>query len=683
MIKRVMSAIQKFLNLCKPILEAGVKSAAPHERARVRQANTIAALLACAAFLHSLFYFYVGSSLMGGIVAVIGLSMLGIPALNYKGKTLAARFYQPILFTAVVAIISPLIGHHAGLSSLFFPAISIAFFVFDYSERRHLIWTVVITMTLAIVSEVVARTVSPVLPVDPASVEAMELSAWVAASFLMLVQLTFHFRSMEASRREVASTHQITDAILEANEDAVMFLDRDMRILYMNPVAIDGFKKTGRTASLGQRFFQIHDELPPPQHRELIERSVENQAPFQVEFFHEGFGWLELRTSPSAQGVSVSYRNINERKQAEASVRESEQLQRTIFEQAATALAVLSPEGTFLNTNAALSQLTGYEESELLGSSIRILLPDSEKEENCSEVRKLTSGELQAIAGERLYLHKSGKALTTYSHLSCLRDVAGSATHLVWAVDDLSERKLAEQRLLQSAKMSSLGEMAGSIAHEINNPMTVISLSAEQLGMAAEDGVVSTKLVEKISERILNTADRITKIIRGLKAFSRNAEHDPMVEVPLQTIVDDSLTLCREKFRFHEIDLRVGEIPDVSLSCRPTEISQVLLNLLTNSFDAVDTLNGDKWVALDLDLRSFGKVTIRVTDSGAGIPERIAARIFEPFFTTKELDKGTGLGLSISKGIIETHGGRFYLDTTAANTSFVIELPLSETASVS
>ncbi|RYZ66100.1 MAG: HAMP domain-containing histidine kinase, partial [Proteobacteria bacterium] len=137
--------------------------------------------------------------------------------------------------------------------------------------------------------------------------------------------------------------------------------------------------------------------------------------------------------------------------------------------------------------------------------------------------------------------------------------------------------------------------------------------------------------------------------------------------------------LCREKFRYKGVDLRVGAIPDVNLICRPTELSQVLLNLLNNAFDAVEEAEANqsqRWVQVAV--RVEGEwVSLTVTDSGTGIPETVASRMLEPFYTTKELGKGTGLGLSISKGIVETHGGQLYYDRSNPNTSFVVELKLA------
>jgi C4-dicarboxylate-specific signal transduction histidine kinase len=112
---------------------------------------------------------------------------------------------------------------------------------------------------------------------------------------------------------------------------------------------------------------------------------------------------------------------------------------------------------------------------------------------------------------------------------------------------------------------------------------------------------------------------------------------------------------------------------DFNIKCRPGELAQVLLNLLNNSYDAVQDLP-EKWVRVNLD--SFGStIDIRVTDSGPGIPAEISSKLMQSFFTTKEIGKGTGLGLSISKGIVEAHNGNIRIDNNCKNTCFVVTLP--------
>lgn len=142
----------------------------------------------------------------------------------------------------------------------------------------------------------------------------------------------------------------------------------------------------------------------------------------------------------------------------------------------------------------------------------------------------------------------------------------------------------------------------------------------------------------------------------------------------MKKIVDGTLSFCAQRFNYHGVKLAIDEIPaGLQVECRETEISQVLLNLLSNAYDVVEKLE-EKWVRLSV--KDLGdRVSILVTDSGKGIPPEIRAKIFQPFFTTKEIGKGTGLGLGISTRIIENHGGTLSVNAECENTQFVISIP--------
>jgi C4-dicarboxylate-specific signal transduction histidine kinase len=239
-----------------------------------------------------------------------------------------------------------------------------------------------------------------------------------------------------------------------------------------------------------------------------------------------------------------------------------------------------------------------------------------------------------------------------------------------------ANHELGEQQkvLAHSAKMSALGEMAGGIAHEINSPLGIITVHANQLERFSARGALTPEMIKAEAQLIAATAKRIGEIIKGLRAFAREGEKDPFVLTPAATIINDALVLCQNRFISHGIELRITPpAPGIELECRPVQIGQVLLNLLSNSFDAV-VGRPEKWVALET-TESAGQVHFTVTDSGAGVPEEIAAKLFQPFFTTKELGKGTGLGLSISKGIADAHQGTLTLDPRSSRTRFVLCLP--------
>jgi C4-dicarboxylate-specific signal transduction histidine kinase len=245
---------------------------------------------------------------------------------------------------------------------------------------------------------------------------------------------------------------------------------------------------------------------------------------------------------------------------------------------------------------------------------------------------------------------------------------------------DIAERLRAQRELEQtrqasiySAKMAALGEMSGNIGHEINNPLAAILLRAQRLQRLAAKDKLDVDVVRGTAADIQATADRIRRIVDALRSFARDAEADPMRPESVHAIVTETIELCAQRFRHHSIELIVDPIAaDLYVDCRGVQISQVLLNLLGNAHDAVESAARRRVrVTAEGDER---QVRIAVTDSGPGIPPELRARIMEPFFTTKELGKGTGLGLSVSKGIAEAHGGHLTFDAGAAETRFVLTL---------
>jgi len=247
-------------------------------------------------------------------------------------------------------------------------------------------------------------------------------------------------------------------------------------------------------------------------------------------------------------------------------------------------------------------------------------------------------------------------------------------THMMGIVIDITKRKATEERLLHSAKMSSLGEMAGGVAHEINTPLSIIAMITSKLHGEVKTGNFDRSRTLKSLETAEKTVFRIAAIINGLRYFSRDGSKDPFKSISVNNLLDETLSFCRERFKNHGVDLQLPNgIDNLQLECRPVEISQVLLNLLNNAYDAACGAQ-NKWVAIEV-RDSGAMIELSVSDSGSGIQPQIRDKIMQPFFTTKGVGKGTGLGLSISIGIIESHKGTLVLDPTAEHTRFIVKLP--------
>jgi C4-dicarboxylate-specific signal transduction histidine kinase len=206
------------------------------------------------------------------------------------------------------------------------------------------------------------------------------------------------------------------------------------------------------------------------------------------------------------------------------------------------------------------------------------------------------------------------------------------------------ERKSLEAKLTESARLTSLGEMASGIAHEINNPLAIIKGKIHNLKtkLEKEDKTDKDELISHLNVVSL-TVDRIAKIIKGLRAFSRNAENDPFEKVVFSYVVNEAFDLSREKVKKLGIDLKVEVNENLLVECRPVQIGQVIVNLINNSIDAVSKIE-NKWISIVVS-ENKGLVRILFKDSGSGINEKVAGKMMDPFFTTKEVGKGTGLGL--------------------------------------
>ena len=229
-----------------------------------------------------------------------------------------------------------------------------------------------------------------------------------------------------------------------------------------------------------------------------------------------------------------------------------------------------------------------------------------------------------------------------------------------------------QQKLLDNAhaaNLASLGEMAGSIAHEINNPLAIIKGNSQALISRCEDAALNKRAV-KINE----TVDRIYSITQTLLKLSRKEMGESLEKITFGEIFDLVEPIVRQKVNDRGIELRVKE-EDRSefLKTEPQILAQALINLISNSIFAIASFE-EKWISLDV--QNEGEETrILIKDSGRGIPHEVVDRMWEPFFTTKGMGHGTGLGLSLTRSSIESMGGSIFYIGNLPHTTFAIKIP--------
>lgn len=269
--------------------------------------------------------------------------------------------------------------------------------------------------------------------------------------------------------------------------------------------------------------------------------------------------------------------------------------------------------------------------------------------------------EAQTAKGNVLWVYTSGKA----------NFIDGKVVTLSGTIQDINARKIAEikynkerQKSIQSAKLASLGELAASMAHEINNPLGIISGYTELMLQTTDSDDDDTKKLETI----LKSCERIAHIVKSLKKFSTSGKEVTREKKSLPDIVREAVNLARPRLKNERIEIEVAASQQAFINCHEIEIEQVVLNLINNAIDAMVDLE-DKWIRIEV-LERERSIDLAVTDAGSGISEKDQFKLFEPFYTTKRPGKGTGLGLAISKGILEEHEAKIEYDQLSNHTRF-------------
>ncbi len=229
-------------------------------------------------------------------------------------------------------------------------------------------------------------------------------------------------------------------------------------------------------------------------------------------------------------------------------------------------------------------------------------------------------------------------------------------------------------RFQGQSKFSELGMMSAGVVHEISNPLAVIQARATQLLRLKSH---ADKLQETSDglHQILRASERIARVLQGLREFVHPDEQEALRDLPLKDLFEDVLGFCGQRMKNHGVSLRFYGLEGASVPGHKIQLEQLILNLLNNSFDAIEFLP-DKWVEVSCH-KEDGQLHVFFKDSGHGIPPGIAPKIMEPFFSTKNAGKGTGLGLSMAQEIAQNHGGALAYLPTCSHTTFRLDLPLT------
>ena len=236
-----------------------------------------------------------------------------------------------------------------------------------------------------------------------------------------------------------------------------------------------------------------------------------------------------------------------------------------------------------------------------------------------------------------------------------------------------SKKNLEDETMktFHASRLSSLGEMAGGIAHEINNPLTIIQATSKSL--LSHDLNLSDEEAKNKIRKIHFASERIAKIVRGMKNVASKNDNQEHETIPVSLIIDISLSLFEERLKNEHVKIIIENPRDPVVFCNQLQISQILINLFSNALDEVSKQTQDKFIKILIE--DFDeKICIKVINSGELLCEEIINKIFEPFFTTKQIGKGTGLGLSISKTLAQNNHGELSYAPHEGNICFKLSL---------
>jgi histidine kinase len=393
--------------------------------------------------------------------------------------------------------------------------------------------------------------------------------------------------------------------------------------------------------------------------------------------------WI-VRTSPIKNGkgeiVAAMEMNLDvtQRKLLEEELKKSERKYHAIFDNIPNPVFVLDMETLeILDCNDSVGVVYGYEKDDIIQKSFMQLFRKKDKDHYADIIKTST------VIDRVRHLNKNGDTLFVNIRISP-SEYPGRKVLLV-TTSDITQRLETEQQLIQASKMTTLGEMATGVAHELNQPLSVIK-TASRFFMKKIDKK------EKIEDEILHTmateidsyVDRATKIINHMRQFGRQSDMAPE-KVQVNDTIKRALEILGQQLKVRGIEVRQDLEPDLPLVLAdPDRLEQVFINLLINARDAIDQewqsqphQKGEKVISLKTS--SDGKeITAVVSDTGPGISKAILDRIFEPFFTTKKVGQGTGLGLSISYGIVKDCKGSIRaVSGKKGGARFIVKLPIA------
>jgi PAS domain S-box-containing protein len=482
-------------------------------------------------------------------------------------------------------------------------------------------------------------------------------------------------------------------ALLQNAADMIWVVQPDTTVLWASP---------SMETTLGHRPEEVEGktrtDLIHPDDLELAYGALEAVAAepgksveVEIRIGHKDGTWRDvvsvltnLIDHPSIGGIVINANDVTERKRAESVQREAEDRFRSAFDSAPIGMSLSGIDGRILQVNAALAEITGYSEGALLRSSFQDIVHPEDIDQFLECMGHLTSGNNRIRQMETRFIDPGGRNVRAHVSVSLVRDGNDEPLHYILQIQDITDRRRMEDQLRQAQKMEAVGQLAGGVAHDFNNILSVIQSYGRFVVEALDPGDPA----QADAEEIVKAGDRATALIRQLLAFSRREISNPVV-LDINSAISSIEKLLRRTIG-EDIQLTT-RLSDAALlvTIDTANFEQVIMNLALNARDAMANggmlsihtewvdVGGEDSISPALSPGKYAQITI--SDSGEGMTSEVLERIYEPFFTTKSRGRGTGLGLSTAYGIVQQAGGDISVRSNpGVGTTFRILLPVGD-----
>jgi len=491
--------------------------------------------------------------------------------------------------------------------------------------------------------------------------------------------------------KEDGLTKEFFFNVLESMEGGVFTIDKNLRITSFNHAAeeITGFN---REEVLNKECCEIlksdlceescpleetlETEKPVYNYEIMITTKAGNKVP------------VNITTSPLLSsnnkiiGAVENFRDLTKHKGLWGKLREERNRAQQYLNIAGVIIVAIDENGTVSLINKKGCNVLGYKEGEILDKNwFDLCVPERFRKERKETFKKVMAGEEEEVEDyENMILTKSGEERIIAWRNTTLTDEKGNIIGTLSSGEDITKRKQTEEELIQSEKLASLGQLAASVVHEVNNPLAGIMVYVKLFLKKYKEGKIQSESTEGQLLKIEKELDRTTRIIRNLLDFARQSEPS-MRPIEINKVIDAALLLVGNQINLENIILEKLLDPDLPLVMADFDkIQQVLINIILNAIQAMPDggnlaviTSAARGIKIDDTLKDTVKIDIR--DTGIGIPKENLNKLFNPFFTTKEKGKGVGLGLSVVHGIIGKHKGKIDVKSEAnVGTTFTIYL---------